>query len=68
MNPEAMEQLPWSCDFGETVAHFDLCGFKHGEQGTVQLVPHEGTTPTEGTGPPPENIEENGEELLKINS
>ena len=47
-----MESLPWSCDFG--AAQVNYCNMTNALNGEVEFTPHEGLTPTEGTGPPPD--------------
>ena len=64
-NPNSMDTLPWSCDFGPDLDHAETCGFYNHESGTILMVPHVGLTETEGTGPPLDSIHLQGK-LMQI--
>ena len=64
-NQNAMDTLPWSCDFGPDLDRVETCGFYNHESGDIRIVPNEGLTETVGTGPPSESIHVHGN-LFKI--
>lgn len=53
-NPNLMNSLPFTCNFGTNVNNFDDCNFKQDESDHFDWSRIENTTTTPNTGPPPE--------------
>lgn len=53
-NPNSMNSLPFTCNFGTNVNNFDDCNFKQDESDHFDWSRIENTTTTPNTGPPPE--------------